>query len=275
MPQREDLLNRFLQSLLLSLLLLWGSSVQAVERPRVALIIDDMGNQLELGLRAVMLPGALSYAFLPHTPYVPVLAELAHSKHKLVMLHQPLQSHGGNQLGPGGLTLDHDRQAFSRVLSENIAVIPHIQGVNNHMGSLMTRHPGAMQWLMAVLGEEGLFFVDSRTTEKSVAYRVAQERLIATAGRDIFLDHDRKLVKIRQQFKKLLKIAKIRGSAIGIGHPYPETLQVLEEELPNLSKQGIDLVLVSEFTKIDFNKGLWRAKSSPLSTVVSNSKQEP
>jgi len=270
---QKYVLNARLQSLLLSLFVLWASAAHATEHPRIALIIDDMGNQLDAGLRAVMLPGAVSYAFLPHTPYVPVLAELAHSKNKQVMLHQPLESHGGNKLGPGGLTLHHNRESFSEVLLENIAVIPHIQGVNNHMGSLMTRHPGAMQWLMDVLGEAGLFFIDSRTTEKSVAYSVAQERRIATAGRDIFLDHDRDVETIRRQFKKLLRIAKVRGSAIGIGHPYPETLQVLEEVLPNLSKQGVDLVLASELTKIEFNKRLWRVTSSPLSTVVRNARQ--
>ncbi len=272
---KKQALNAQLQSLLLSLFVLLATASQAAEHPRVALIIDDMGNQLDRGLRAVMLPGAISYAFLPHTPYVSILAELAHSKNKQVMLHQPLESHGGNKLGPGGLTLHHNRESFRQVLQENIAVIPHIQGVNNHMGSLMTRHPGAMQWLMDVLGDAGLFFIDSRTTEKSVAYGVAQERRIATAGRDIFLDHDRDVETIRQQFKKLLQIAKIRGHAIGIGHPYPETLQVLEEELPKLSKQGFDLVLASELTKIEFNRHLWRVTSLPLPTVVKNTKQAP
>ncbi len=269
---KKQALNARLQSLLLSLFVLLATATQAAERPRVALIIDDMGNQLDRGLRAVMLPGAISYAFLPHTPYVSILAELAHSKNKQVMLHQPLESHGGNKLGPGGLTLHHNRESFRQILQENITVIPHIQGVNNHMGSLMTRHPGAMQWLMDVLGDAGLFFIDSRTTEKSVAYGVAQERRIATAGRDIFLDHDRDVETIRQQFKKLLQIAKARGHAIGIGHPYPETLQVLEEELPKLSKQGIDLVLASELTKIEFNRHLWRVTSLPLPTVVKNTK---
>lgn len=276
--QQRDLYNSTyvaLQRVLLSLsLLLLGSVVQAADRPKVALIIDDMGNSLDYGLRAVMLPGAINYAFLPHTPYVPVLAELAHSKNKLVMLHQPLESHGGNKLGPGGLTLHLDQPTFNQILLKNIAAIPHIQGVNNHMGSLMTRHPGAMQWLMEVLGEVGLFFVDSRTTEKSVAYGVAEESSIAIAGRDIFLDHERDVVMIRRQFKKLLRIAKLRGSAIGIGHPYPETLQVLEDELPNLSKQGIELVLVSELTKIEFGKRLWRASTSPLSTMVRNAHHE-
>ncbi|MCF6282686.1 MAG: divergent polysaccharide deacetylase family protein [Candidatus Polarisedimenticolaceae bacterium] len=276
--RKRDLYNSthvVLQRVLLSLLfLLFVSAVQAADRPKVALIIDDMGNHLNLGLRAVMLPGAINYAFLPHTPYVSVLAELAHSKNKLVMLHQPLESHGGNRLGPGGLTLHLDQPTFNEILLENIAVIPHIQGVNNHMGSLMTRHPGAMQWLMDVLGEVGLFFVDSRTTEKSVAYGVAEESSIAIAGRDIFLDHDRDVATIRRQLKKLLQIAKLRGSAIGIGHPYPETLQVLEEELPNLSKQGFELVLVSELTKIEFGQRLWRVSTSPLSTIVRNTHHE-
>lgn len=251
--------------------LLWVSAIQAENptsdssRIKIALIIDDMGNQLDFGLQAVMLPGRISYAFLPHTPYVEVLAELAHSKGKQVMLHQPLEAHAGNRLGPGGLTLYMKQQEFKDILVENIAAIPHIKGVNNHMGSLMTRHPGAMQWLMEVLGETGLFFVDSRTTKKSVAYGVAKERSIATVGRDIFLDHDRDKTLIRGQIQRLLRVAKLNGSAVGIAHPYPETLEVLAEELPRLAEQNVELVLVSELTKIDFRRKVWRLSSSPAS----------
>ena len=265
-PSRVNKMDKPLAFLLICLL--WVGTAQAAEsmdetpRAKIALIIDDMGNQLDSGRRAVMLPGPLTYAFLPHTPYVPVLANLAHRQGKQVMLHQPLESYAGNKLGPGGLTLHMPQRAFKESLMENIVSIPHIQGVNNHMGSLMTRHPGAMRWLMEVLGEAGLFFVDSRTTEKSIAHAVAKESSIATINRDVFLDHNRDEESIRGQFERLLRRAKLQGSAVGIGHPYPETLAVLEAVLPQLAEQGIELVLVSELTEIDLQRKLWRVSST-------------
>ena len=270
-------MNRGLPALLVCLFsLFWVSSgLQSADRAargsppvKIALIIDDMGNHLDSGLRAVKLPGPITYAFLPHTPYVSVLAELAHTKGKLVMLHQPLESHAGNRLGPGGLTLHMKQQEFKNTLAENIAAIPHVKGVNNHMGSLMTRHPGAMRWLMEVLGDTGLFFVDSRTTERSVAHGVAMESSIATISRDIFLDHDRDKARIRGQIKHLLRVAKLHGSAVGIGHPYRETLEVLEQEIPRLAEQGIELVLVSELTKIDFKRELVSLSSPTYKTPL-------
>ena len=270
---------RLVTLLLVGILLLspvcLAQQTQASVPSRIVLIIDDLGNQLTSGMRAVLLPGPVTYAFLPHTPYAEVLAELAHAKNKEVMLHLPLESHAGNRLGPGGLTLHMGRQEFQQTLAENIASIPHVRGVNNHMGSLMTRHPGAMKWLMQGLGEKGLYFIDSRTTEKSVAYGIAREKTIAAAGRDVFLDHDRNKAVIRSQFRRLLQVAKKRGQAIGIGHPFPETLEVLEQELPLLRAQGVELVAASELTKIHFGKRLWRVSSSPSLKVAKNSKQSP
>ena len=138
--------------------------------PRVALIIDDMGNQRWQGAQALALPGALTYSFLPHTPYAAEQALQAHRLDKEVMLHLPMESLQGKRLGPGALTADMREQDFHAILAEAIAAVPHIAGVNNHMGSLLTGDAGAMGWLMQALsGYPGLYFVDSRTTELSLA----------------------------------------------------------------------------------------------------------
>src|SRR5690606_32302890 len=117
---------------------------------------------------------------------------------------------------------------------ENLASVPHARGVNNHMGSLITRHPGHMTWLMQSLARDGLFFVDSYTHPQSVALEMAREGGIPTARRDVFLDHVPEPEAIAFQFRRLVSRAKRNGQAIGIGHPSPETLEFLQAALPVL-----------------------------------------
>lgn len=260
-----------------------GFSVQAAvsaepeEAPnppaKLALIIDDMGNQHAIGKAALALPGPVTYSFLPYTPYGRELAELAHAQHKQVMLHLPMESHQGNRLGKGALTLEMPKAEFLQTLQEAMTSIPHVEGINNHMGSLLTRDPTAMRWLMSTIREKGLFFIDSRTTEKTVAEKVARKNLIESARRDVFLDNVEDKEEIRGQLSKLIELARQNGRAIGIGHPYPETVAVLAEEIPNLAAQGVELVPASQLT----NEGsiLWHAYSSPLLRDVKNSKPSP
>ncbi|MCF6322876.1 MAG: divergent polysaccharide deacetylase family protein [Gammaproteobacteria bacterium] len=219
--------------------------------PAVSIIIDDLGEQLALGERAIALPGEITYAFLPHTSHAVHLAELAHQQNREVMIHIPMQPVGDNSLGKGGLTLDMSQQNFIATLKDNLNAIPHISGINNHMGSLLTQHPGKMAWLMQTLSEEhdDLFFVDSRTTEHTVAYIIAAEFEIPRINRNVFLDNIRTEKEIGIQFKRLLALAKRHGTAVAIGHPYPETLKFLEQMLPALQQQGIELIKTSSLIK--------------------------
>jgi polysaccharide deacetylase 2 family uncharacterized protein YibQ len=130
-----------------------------------------------------------------------------------------------------------------------------------------------MRWLMSTIREKGLFFIDSRTTEKTVAEKVARKNLIESARRDVFLDNVEEKEEIRGQLSKLIELARQNGRAIGIGHPYPETVAVLAEEIPNLTAQGVELVPASQLT----NEGsiLWHAYSSPLLRDAKSSKLSP
>jgi polysaccharide deacetylase 2 family uncharacterized protein YibQ len=246
-----------------------GSDSKAVEpigtsAPSVGIIIDDLGDRLDWGRRALGLPGPVSYAFLPKTPYAVQLAELAHAQHKEIMLHVPMQAIRANRLGPGGLTLDMTKAQFLSTLRTDLGSVPHVAGVNNHMGSLLTRHPSQMGWFMEELRRRGdLFFVDSRTTGDSVAARVASESGVPNLQRDVFLDPKRDIDIIRRQFVKLLDQARHADRALGIGHPYPETLSVLEELLPALAPYGIRLLPVSRLLNRDQKEQrLWQASLS-------------
>ncbi|ANO52850.1 divergent polysaccharide deacetylase family protein [Woeseia oceani] len=241
-----------LSLLLLSLPLAAGANKAlpgtADARPRVAVIIDDLGYEFAAGRRVVRLPGPVACAVLPATPRGKQLAELAARNGKEVLLHLPLQAQNyAGDREPGAILLDMTRQQFAATFAANLASIPHVIGVNNHRGSLLTRHPGHMSWLMEELrARGGLFFVDSYTTHRSVAMQVAQEAGVPAVRRDVFLDAERSAAGVAREFERLLSLARKHGSAIAIGHPYPETLDFLEQALPGLAAQGIDLVSLGE-----------------------------
>lgn len=227
-------------------------------QPVIGIIIDDMGNLERRDKRALRLPGPVTFSFLPHTPHARELAELAHQRNKEIMVHLPMESMQHDKLGPGALTLDMTAQQFSQQLTLGIAAIPHAVGLNNHMGSLLTQHPGHMQWLMTELSKrKDLYFVDSYTTKTSIAQQLANENWVPNMRRDVFLDHNRNPEKIRFQFQRLIKKARRNGTALAIGHPFPETMTVLEEELPKLHAQGITLLPVSQLV----HRTLERSKS--------------
>ncbi len=265
-PQpRRSFWRRAARGLLLGVAVLGSSTVAA--GPAVSVIIDDLGYRLANDREAIALPGAVTYAILPHTPYSTRLAELAYRKGSQVLLHLPMESTDERRLGPGGLTLHMTRSQFLRTLRDDIASIPHVSGVNNHMGSLLTRHPGHMAWLMGELHRDypGLVFVDSRTTDKTVAEQMAAEYSVPNTRRNVFLDDEMAPEAIRRQFGRLVAHARTDGTAIAIGHPHPTTLAVLREMLPTLRAQGIALVPVSRLIAMQHRKGpkTWQASLSP------------
>ena len=223
-------------------------SAERAPLPRVAVIIDDLGYALLAGERAINLPGPVACAVLPGTPRATRLAEKAHANGKEVLLHLPLQAEDDFNLDePGGLRLDMSRAEFTRTLIEDIEAVPHAIGINSHRGSLLTRHPGHMSWLMETIQNRGdLFFVDSYTTAASIALKLAHESGVPAAKRDVFLDPDQSPETIEREFVRLKKLALQNGFAIGIGHPYPATLAFLEKELPKLRSDGFELISISE-----------------------------
>lgn len=219
----------------------------AEEGPRIAIIIDDLGHVQSVGERVIALPGPVACAILPGTPRATALARQARVYRKEVLVHLPMQAMNfEGDPEPDTLMLDMDRQDVAAALNAALAAVPYAIGVNNHRGSLLTRHPGHMQWLMDELrARPALFFVDSYTTHHSVALRIAAESGVDAVKRDVFLDNDPSPDRIRAEFERLKRLARVRGSAVAIGHPHEATLAVLEQELPRLAADGIELVPVS------------------------------
>ncbi|RMG35546.1 MAG: divergent polysaccharide deacetylase family protein [Gammaproteobacteria bacterium] len=257
-------------------LLAFGLFISAVARAEalLSIIIDDVGNNYELAREVIALPGPVTVSILPRLAHSRRVAEEAYRRGHEVMLHQPMASLHHNTLGPGGLTLDHTRADLRAVLAANLASVPHAMGVNNHMGSLLTVEPTSMRWFMALLREHGdLYFVDSRTNPRSIALQTARADGVPTARRDVFLDNEREPRAIARRLGEAVRLARLKGSAIAIGHPYPETLQVLRQALPRLAGQGISLRPVSHIIAYQRSPETWHASSFPLPQVAKSSKQ--
>lgn len=208
-------------------------TAQANTLPSLVIIIDDLGHHPGVGEQVINLPG-VTLSILPHTGYATQLARQAHQEGKEVMLHLPMANLLNHKLGPGGLTEEMDQHTLQTRLIAGLDSIPHIQGVNNHMGSLLTQKEQPMQWVMDVLSEKQLYFVDSRTSPDTVAFKIANKAGIPTLKRHVFLDNQRDRAYLEQQFDQALKIAHKIGIAVLIGHPYPETISFLQERLDNL-----------------------------------------
>jgi polysaccharide deacetylase 2 family uncharacterized protein YibQ len=214
----------------------------------VAIVIDDLGQDVKQAKEVLALPGKVTLAVMPGLPQSKNVAELAGQAGREVLLHlpmEPLKNHEKTQ-SPGTLSVDMTPMAFLNTVSEDVESVPGLVGVNNHEGSALTENKEAMKFLMAELKARNLFFLDSMTNPKSVAYATAIEFGMKAARRDVFLDNEGDNPSyIRGQLEILADIARKNGRAIGIGHPHPATLSELKKWITETGAQGIEIVPVS------------------------------
>lgn len=219
---------------------------------KIAIIIDDLGFNYGRGKKAINLPANFTYAIIPHSPYGQDLAQLAHINKKEIMLHIPMEGSKPNILGKGALTSNTDKETFIKTLKVNLDFMIGIKGVNNHMGSKLTKQNQQMDWLMSYLSGLGLYFVDSKTTTNTVTKKYADIHNIPHINRDVFLDHDQSEEAMEKQFSRLIHLARKHGQAIGIGHPHPSTTLFLSNKLikeKDTSLKDIEFVYVSELIR--------------------------
>lgn len=229
------------------LLLAIGLSPSAQAGALISIIIDDLGYAWTEGRAAIALPGAVACSFLPDAPRTRELAQIAHGAGKEVLVHLPLQPVAG-PVHPLALAASQPAAQRHAQLERLLDAVPYAVGVNNHQGSSATASRSMMHWLMRELSLRRVgYFVDSMTSAQSIAYPMARAYGIAATRRRVFLDHERGFAAVRVQFQRLIAMAQKRGAALAIGHPHPETLAVLAEQLPHLAELGIELVPPSEF----------------------------
>jgi polysaccharide deacetylase 2 family uncharacterized protein YibQ len=217
--------------------------------PKVIIILDDLGYRTT-DLSAFSLPTEVAFSILPETPFGQAIAQRAHQQGRTVMLHMPMQAKSDKAMGPLGLSIDMYPTTITDTLRRALKSVPYAIGVNNHMGSVFTGHANGMRTFMEEIKRQGLFFVDSRTSIYTKGFETAQALDVPSTSRQIFLDHQKKLSFLQQQFEKTKVLARKNGSVVVIAHPYPETLRFLNDSLPTLKKQGIHLTSVADFLYI-------------------------
>lgn len=217
----------------------------AIEASQIVLIIDDMGNKKQ-DEAAFVLPANVTFAILPNKNLSTVFAERAAAERREVMLHMPMESLSGANQETGAILSSMAPQIIRQTLEVALASVPHAVGLNNHMGSRLTQLSLPMSVTMEFLSERGLIFVDSRTTRFSKAEAIARKNGVMAVKRNVFLDHVPSHKQIDYQFHRLLRLSKKYGYAVGIAHPYPQTIDYLQEQLDTLNQHGVTLVKLTE-----------------------------
>jgi len=255
----------------LILCIAFATVAEADQRPVLSLVIDDLGYSLANGMAVIDLKGEHTYAILPGAAYSRKLAQHAHQQNKEVILHLPMQSINSTAAHePSALNEAMDEDQLTTNVHALLAEVPFIRGVNNHMGSHLTEFDFFMRPVMdSIRGyNPGLYFLDSRTSSRSVAHAQALDAGLSSISRDVFLDNESNPESIRLQFNIWLTKARSHGSAIAIGHPYSNTIDILRAQLPATDGE-FEFLPISKLIEERKQRGLssnWRDQLSALTT---------
>jgi polysaccharide deacetylase 2 family uncharacterized protein YibQ len=218
---------------------------------KVALIVDDMGYSLQAINELCSIGRPLTIAIIPYSPLASEIATISRQHDLEVILHLPLEAINNNESygSKGMITAEMSEAEVIAILEKDLAQVPYIRGVNNHMGSKITANSKLMNIILERLKDRDLFFIDSRTTSSSVAYNIAQSLNIPSAYRHVFLDGEPNEEYIRRQLIELFRRAQKNGFALGICHPTEETLKVLKESFHLVDQYNLEPVLASQIVQ--------------------------
>lgn len=223
-----------------------SSEIAQSGRPKIAIIIDDVGLNQSRAWRLFRMPAPLTISFLPYAESLPKMAVAAREQGHELMLHMPMEPmDAATDPGPGALRVGLEPTENLVRLEKALDEFSGYVGINNHMGSRFTSDADAIRLILRRVHTHGLLFIDSATSPKTVAGRIADEIGLPNASRHVFLDDDMSLDAVRKSLALLEQTARRSGMAIAIGHPHPTTMSVLEEWLPAAKQRGFDLVPVS------------------------------
>ncbi len=217
------------------------------DQARLAILLDDFGNDLNAADAIFALHVPITLSVLPYKAHSQEIAREARKHGCEVMLHLPMQSRANEMAEQYELKAGLSSEEVQSIVTKMLEAVPEADGVNNHQGSQATSNGALMSELMPVLKDAGVFYVDSRTTTETVAYDAAKRDGVRTAFRNVpFLDDIQNKLAVKRQLQIAIRGAKEKGEAIAIGHPHAVTLEALREMLPEVKKQNVRLVLVSD-----------------------------
>lgn len=219
-------------------------------RGKIALIIDDFGAMMPGTKEMMALKIPLTFSVLPYRATTKEEAKMAADRGFEVMLHLSMEPINPKvSAGPGaiktGMTSNQVKELFNKALAQ----VPQAKGSNNHMGSKATQDRGIMTAVLEEIKKDNLYFVDSHTSPKSVTSQVAKELGVPSLENYLFIDNVDKEEAIKKEIRDLAKIALTQGQVVGIGHVRVATAQAIKDMVPELEKQGISLVYISQLLK--------------------------
>ena len=218
--------------------------------PKVAFIIDDLGYETEVAKKIMELEFPVALSILPFLQYSEFIAEEGRKSNQEIMLHLPMEPNNSDaDPGPGVIKSYMSEEEIRQAVRDCISNFPYIIGVNNHMGSKITKDREIMEIVLEEIKGYNLFFIDSITAKDSIAYEVAQGMEIKSAVRSVFLDNENDMEYIKGQMLEVQETALREGEVIAIGHSRINTFYVLKRMVPELIKAGIEIVPVSELVK--------------------------
>lgn len=218
----------------------------------IAVIIDDIGFDLGAVEELAKIKAPLGFAILPNAPYAAEAAEILHAAGKEILLHLPMEprSYPEESPGAGALLVHMDAGEIRMRIAAGLAAVPHVSGVNNHMGSLFMEDEARLFVVMDELGKRGLFFVDSMTTPGSRGREAASRAGVRFAARNVFIDHEPGYAAALEKLTSPPRQGRKNGAPlVMIGHPHPETVRALKKALPILREEGVRLIPVSAALK--------------------------
>lgn len=218
-----------------------------IKKPRVALIIDDVGSVRKAADAMLKVPARLTWSVLPFTPHAQEYIQAAKERGFEVMLHLPMEPlDGRNNPGPGLIKREWTEEEIIAQLEADLAQVPGAAGVNNHMGSAGTADERLMEIIMGFIKDKGIYFVDSMTSQNSLGEAVARRYQVRFKKRDVFIDNLEDKESKKRALRQLIKVALDKGEAVGIGHVRDGTAEAIMEMLPEFEKAGVEIVPVSE-----------------------------
>jgi len=215
--------------------------------PKIAIVIDDLGGENHLFKELLEWDIPITFSILPFTPYSKTVAEEAHRRGREIILHLPMEPYGYPKVRPGeGVLLEEMNEERLRAqLSKDLDAVPFIKGVSNHMGSRLMEDPEKIKIILSELKDRDLFFLDSRTTSRTVGLKTAQSLGLKSIERSFFLDHFQDEKEIHQEIEDMIRFSLSTGKAVGIGHPHPSTLKSIKELIPKMKEKGVEVVPLS------------------------------
>jgi polysaccharide deacetylase 2 family uncharacterized protein YibQ len=238
-------------SVMENLMLLFACQEEKPEKI-VAIVIDDMGYSLEALESLSNLKVPVTVSIIPFSPHARETARLAQENGLEVMLHLPLESwnNSSHLRMPGMIYSEMTPDDIRNTVLSCVEQVPLAKGVNNHEGSRITADESSMKIILGTLKEKNLYFIDSRTSAKSIAFELARQMGIPSAERRVFLDAENSVASLKKRLNQLFRIAEKEGKAVGIGHPSAETLRALQECSALAQKHNLKIVPASQIVNL-------------------------